>query len=74
MKYRIKALHYKSYSRYFPQWKLLWFWVNFKRSTCLGEYAEFFSKIKAQEFIDDDIDKCNPKVEHITYNLNEQTN
>ena len=71
MKYRIKALHCKSYSRYFPQWKLLWFWVNFKRITCLGGYAEFFSKTKAQEFIEDEIDKCNPKTEYIPY---ERTN
>lgn len=67
MKYRIKAIHYKNYSRYFPQWKLLWFWVNFKRSTCLGDIAEFLSKTKAQNFLDDEIDKCNPKTEYIPF-------
>lgn len=30
-------------------------------------YAEFFSKIKAQKFIEDEIDKCNPKTEYIPY-------
>jgi hypothetical protein len=67
MKYRIKAIHYKSHSRYFPQWKFFWFWVNFKRSTCLGNYAEFFSKKDAQKFIDDDIDKTHPRIEYIPY-------
>ena len=69
MRYRIKALHYKSYSRYFPQWRLLWFWVNFKNSTCIGDIAEFFSKTKAQKFLDDEIDKCNPKTEYIPYEV-----
>lgn len=70
MKYRIKAIHYKNYSRYFPQWKLLWFWVYLKDETCLGGYAEFFSKIKAQKFLDDHIDRCNPKTEYIPYESN----
>lgn len=70
MKYRIKAIHYKSYSRYFPQWKLLWFWADFKnRSTCIGNIAEFFSFTKAQQFIDDHVDKCNPKTEYIPYEV-----
>lgn len=65
MKYRIKTLHYKNESRYYPQWKLLWFWVDMK-DKC-GCYPRFSSKIKAQNFIDDEIDKCNPKTEYIPY-------
>ena len=34
-------------------------------------YIDFGSKIKAQKFIEDEIDKCNPKTEYIPY---ERTN
>ena len=67
MKYRIKALHYKNHSRlesrYFPQWKLLWFWTGFGAQ----REVSFSSKIKAQEYIDNNIDLQNPKVECIPY-------
>lgn len=67
MKYRIKAYHYKKESRYFPQWKLLWFWVGFNKNRSTYNIAEFSSKINAQKFIDDHIDKCNPKTEYIPF-------
>lgn len=47
MKYRIKAYHYKKESRYYPQYKFLWFWNDFG-----GAYQptiSFSSKIKAQK-------------------------
>lgn len=67
MKYRIKAYHYKRYSKYVPQRKFLWFWIRFKHVTVLGNYAEFFSKIKAQKYLDDHIDLTNPRIENIPY-------
>lgn len=67
MKYRIKVYHHKNYSRYVPQWKFLWFWVRFRNVTVLGNYAEFFSKIKAQRFLDEHLDIVNPKIEYIAY-------
>jgi hypothetical protein len=65
MKYRIKAYHYKDCSRYYPQWKCLWFWNDFN-DRIFGSIA-FGSKIKAQKFLDDYVDKCNPKIENIPY-------
>lgn len=65
MKYRIKAYHYKKESRYYPQYKFLWLWNDFG-----GAYRPtiyFSSKIKAQKFLDDHIDKANPKIENIPY-------
>lgn len=65
MKYRIKAYHYKKESRYYPQWRFLWFWNDFG-----GAYRptiSFSSKIKAQKFLDNYIDKRNPKIEWIPY-------
>lgn len=59
MKYRIKAYHYKKESKYYPQYKFLWVWYDF------GGY--FSSKIKAQKFLDDYVDKANPKIEWIPY-------
>jgi hypothetical protein len=69
MKYRIKAYHYKNYSRYIPQWRFLWFWNNFDDR--IFGCIDFGSKIKAQKFLDDYIDKSNPKIENIPY---ERTN
>jgi hypothetical protein len=65
MKYRIKAYHYKDCSKYYPQWKCLWFWNDFG-----GAYRpieSFSSKIKAQKFLEDYVDKCNPKIEYIPF-------
>jgi hypothetical protein len=69
MKYRIKAYHYKKGSRYYPQYKFLWLWNDFGGAYRPTMY--FSSKIKAQKFLDDHIDKCNPKIENIPY---ERTN
>jgi hypothetical protein len=65
-KYRIKALHFKNESSYFPQWKLLWFWVHFTDRKTRG-FVKFTSKIRAQKFIYNYIDKINPKKEYIPY-------
>lgn len=67
MKYRIKAYHYKKYSKYYPQQKILWFWTNFEDP--LGNDREFSSRINAQKFLDDYIDKRNPKIEWIPYEV-----
>ena len=67
MKYRIKAYHYKDCSRYYPQQKILWFWTNFE--DIFGCVQEFSSKIKAQKFLDDYVDKANPKIEWIPYEI-----
>ena len=63
MKYRIKAYHYKNHSVYYPQWKLLWLWTGFGAQ----REVSFSSKIKAQKFLDDYVDKANPKIECIPY-------
>jgi hypothetical protein len=68
MKYRIKALHFKNESSYFPQWKLLWFWVHFN-DLQTGGFINFSSKIRAQKFLDNHIDKSNPKREYIPYEI-----
>jgi hypothetical protein len=65
MKYRIKIYHYKTYSRYIPQWRFLWFWFRFKNVTLLGNYAEFFSKKDAQRFLDERNRKH--EIEYIPY-------
>lgn len=65
MKYRIKTYHYKTYSRYIPQWRFLLFWFRFKNVTVLGNYAEFFSKKDAQRFLDERNRKH--KIEYIPY-------
>ena len=65
MKYRIKAYHYKKESKYYPQYKFLWFWNVF--GGAYSPIVSFSSKIKAQKFLDDYIDKRNPKIEWIPY-------
>jgi len=69
MRYRIKALHYKNKTRYFPQWRFLFFWFNFDHDYNFGDY-EFSSEVRAQEFLDDFIDKTNPVKEYIHYGKN----
>lgn len=69
MKYRIKAYHYKNHSVYYPQWKLLWFWTGFGAQ----REVSFSSKIKAQEYIDNDIDLQTPIIEKIPYETNKET-
>ncbi len=64
MKYRIKALHYKNESVYFPQWKLFCFWFYFEDE--LGR-IESSSRIKIEKFLNNYIDKKNPKIEYIPY-------
>lgn len=67
MKYRIKAYHYKNYSKYYPQQKFLWFWKNIE--DILGCDIDFSSQKNAQKFLDDYIDKRNPKIEWIPYEV-----
>ncbi len=65
MKYRIKAYHYKNHSKYYPQWKFLWFWNDFG-----GQWeVSFASKMKAQKYLDDHVDLTNPKIEKIPYEI-----